>query len=62
VAYQVRFGRSGFFGDAFADAKEVKRMHRIGRDYYTCSNLAKFPSLLENRNAMAEMLQGERRT
>ena len=29
VAYQVRFGGSGFFGDPFADAKEVKRMHRI---------------------------------
>ena len=56
VAYQVRFGGSGFFGDPFTHAKEVKRMHRIRRDNYTCSNLAKFPSLLEHRNAIAEML------
>ena len=62
VAYQVRFGGPGFFGDAFADAKEVKSMHSIRRDNYTCSNLSKFPSLLEHRNAIAEMLQGECRT
>lgn len=62
VAYQVRFGGSRFFGNPFADAKEVKRMHRVRRNNYACSNLSKFSSLLEHRNAMAEMLQGERRT
>ena len=62
VAYQVRFGGSGLFGNPFADAKEVKRVHRVRRDNYACSNLSKFPSLLEHRNAMAKMLQGERRT
>jgi hypothetical protein len=62
MAYQVRFGGPGFFGDPIANAKKVERMHRIRRDYYTCSNLAKFPRLLENRNAIAEMLQCKRRT
>jgi hypothetical protein len=61
MTYQVRFDGPGFFGDPFANAKEVERMHCVRRNYYTCSNLAKFPRLLENRNAIAEMLQCKRR-
>jgi hypothetical protein len=56
MAYQVCLGGPGFFRDAFANAKEVERMHRIRRDDHTCTNLSQFPRLLEHRNAMAEML------
>jgi hypothetical protein len=56
MAYQVCLGGPGFFRDAFANAKEVERMHRIRRDDHTCTDLSQFRRLLEHRNAMAEML------
>jgi hypothetical protein len=56
MAYQVGLGGPGFFRDPFANAKKVERVHRILRDNHTCTDLSKFPRLLEHRNAIPEML------
>ena len=55
------FGRAGFVGDAFADAKEVEGMHRIGGDDNACADLTKFTRLLEYHHAISKVLQRERR-
>lgn len=56
MAYQVRLGWPGFFRHPLANAKKVERMHRIGCDRHTCTDLSEFSSLLEHRNTVAEML------
>jgi hypothetical protein len=56
MAYHGRLGRPGFFRDPVANTKEIEHMHRIRRDNHTCTDLSKFPRLLEHRNAIAEML------
>ena len=56
MAYQVRLGGPGLLRDPFANTKEVERVHRIRRDNHTCTDLAKFPGLLEHGNTIAEML------
>jgi hypothetical protein len=56
MAYQVRLGGPGLLRDPFANTKEVERVHRIRRDNHTCTDLAKFPRLLERGNTIAEML------
>jgi hypothetical protein len=61
MACHHRFGRAGFVSDAFADAKEVEGMHRIGGDGNACADLTKFTRLLEYRHAISIVLQRERR-
>jgi hypothetical protein len=44
IACHQCFGRAGFVSDAFADAKEVEGMHRIGGDVVDtrlCDELSK---------------------
>ena len=55
------FGRAGFIGDPFADAKEVEGMHRIGGDDNACADLTKFTRLLKYRHVISKVLQRKRR-
>jgi hypothetical protein len=55
------FGWACFLSNAFADAKEVEGMHRIGGDDNAGANLTKLTRLLENRDAISKVLQRERR-
>ena len=54
-------GWACFLSNAFADAKEVEGMHRIGGDDNAGANLTKFTRLLEYHYAISKVLQRERR-
>src|SRR5262249_61631318 len=57
MAYQVRFSGAGLIRHPLPNPKKVERMHRVRCNGHTCADFSELPTLLKDRNLMAEMLQ-----